>query len=341
MIFVTGATGFLGSHLLFELVNQGKQIKALYRDPERLLITKKIFGYYSKHTSDLFNKIDWVQGDILDYYNLSQYLKDIQQVYHTAGMVSFDNRNKARHIINLNNVQGTSNVVNACLEQGVQKLCHVSSIAALGESDNQEMINEEMLWNPDPLSSIYSISKFRGEMEVWRGINEGLNAVIVNPSIIIGPGVWTGPIGQLFFIVHKGLKYYPVGSSGYIDVRDVVKAMIRLTDSSVQGERFILNSENIAHKQYLDILATSMSRPKPENQITPLFIKAAVIFEHIRSVTTASIPRINRKMLDIASEALYYSNNKIRQTLDIEFLSVKQSVDFSTPLFLNEINLTR
>jgi len=131
-------------------------------------------------------------------------------------MVSFDNRSKNRHILNLTNVKGTANVVNACLEQGVQKLCHVSSIAALGESDSHEMMNEEMLWTPDPLASPYSISKFKGEMEVWRGINEGLNAVIVNPSIIIGPGVWTGPFGQLFHIVYNGLKYYPVGSSGYM-----------------------------------------------------------------------------------------------------------------------------
>jgi len=184
---VTGATGFLGAHVLYELSGRGLRVNALYRDRQKINNVKKIFGYYRDDITQLWNRINWIEGDILDYYSLRENLKDIKEVYHTAGLVSFDNRDKKR--LNRINARGAAHIVNACLEQGVDKLCHVSSIATLGESDGSELIDENLMWNPGNSASAYAVSKLSGEMEIWRGIHEGLQAVIVNPSVIIGPGM--------------------------------------------------------------------------------------------------------------------------------------------------------
>ncbi len=233
MILVTGATGHLGSHVLYELTHANKFVRALYRDHGKINQVKRIFGYYRSDYPTLFNRIEWMQGDINDYNNLLSCMQDVDQVYHTAGLVSFNDNDRKN--LNKINIAGTANIVNACLETGVNKLCHVSSIAALGELESNEPVGEDLIWNQGSSASAYAISKYKGEMEVWRGIYEGLNAVIVNPSVIIGPGMWMGPAGQLFNRILKGLNFFPAGSSGYVDVRDVATAMVKLAGSSHYG----------------------------------------------------------------------------------------------------------
>ncbi len=217
MIFVAGATGYLGTHLLYHLVQLGKPVRALYRDRDRLEYFQKFRKFYPDVNDSMLNRIEWVKGDILDYYTLSEYLPGISTVYNVAGMVSFYKKDNQR-LLEIN-ARGTANIVNACLEHQVNRLCHVSSIAALGDSADGEPIDESRLWSKNTSPSPYSFSKFRGEMEVWRGINEGLQAVIVNPSIIVGPGMWYGSWEGIFKQIQNGLNYYPAGSSGYIDVR--------------------------------------------------------------------------------------------------------------------------
>jgi dihydroflavonol-4-reductase len=188
-----------------------------------------------------------------------------------------------------------------------------------------------MIWNHGLWASAYAISKFRGEMEVWRGIHEGLNAVIVNPSVIVGPGIWMGPGKQLFLSVFRGLKYYPSGSSGYIDVRDVAQTMILLSESNLSGERYILSAENITHRKYINLLADAMGRSRPRFLITPLLTKIA-------ATITGIPPRINLKTLEIASEKLEYSNTKICDAFGMSFTPIKESVNLSVQLFINELN---
>jgi dihydroflavonol-4-reductase len=335
MIFVTGAGGHLGSHVLYELVKANRSVRALYRNENKLAFVKKIFSYYQPDQPGLFNNIEWVQGDINDYLSLTEYMKDVSQVYHIAGLVSFDDRDRQK--LFLNNAIGTANVVNACLEKSIEKLCHVSSIAALGEFNDRGLINENVIWNQGLSASAYAISKFRAEMEVWRGIYEGLNAVIVNPSVIIGPGMWRGPGKSLFSEIYKGLKYYPSGSSGYVDVRDVARSMIQLTNGNFSGERYIVNAENIKHRTYLNLLADAMERTRPRFRITPILAKIASKAEAIRSSVTGQSPRINIKTLEIASEKLAYSNAKICDTLDMAFIPIEESVQFSVKLFLNDM----
>jgi nucleoside-diphosphate-sugar epimerase len=173
-------------------------------------------------------------------------------------------------------------------------------------------------------------------MEVWRGVNEGLQAVIVNPSIIIGPGMWYGSWEGIFKQIQKGLNYYPTGASGYIDVADVAKAMIRLTESEVSGERFILSAENLAHQEVLDYLAGALKRPLPAKPLTPVLYRMACHLEKVRSLVTGSQPRITRQSVKSSTAVTSYSNRKIMQALSLNFTPVKETLASSVRLFLDE-----
>ena len=204
MILVTGGTGLVGSHLLYDLVKQGTSVRAIIRNKDKIELAKKVFSYYSDDFNELIQKIDWVNGDILDLYSLNNAFADIKKVYHCAAVVSFDGKNKTQMIEA--NVQGTENVVNLSISHQIEKLCHVSSIASLGRSLNGEFIDENSKWTSSKNRSVYSDSKFKSEMDVWRGIQEGLNAVIVNPSVILGPGFWNSGSGSLFIKAARGMK---------------------------------------------------------------------------------------------------------------------------------------
>jgi nucleoside-diphosphate-sugar epimerase len=261
-------------------------------------------------------------------------MKEISQVYHVAGLVSFNNSNRKQ--LNSTNVKGTANVVNACIENSVDKLCHVSSIAALGEAESPAWIDEKPIWKQSDSASAYSRSKFLGEMEVWRGIHEGLNAVIVNPSVIIGPGMWLGPGKELLSRVQKGLNYYASGSSGYVDVRDVARIMVILTEGAYNRERFIINSENITHRHYLNLIADALDKPRPTRVISPVLGKIAVGIEFLRSAITRLSPRIDKQTLRIAFENLAFSNDKVREATGISFISAEESVKTAIKLYLEK-----
>jgi nucleoside-diphosphate-sugar epimerase len=334
MIFVVGGTGYLGSHLLYNLVQRGNPVRAIYRDKQKLDFFRTFRKYYPEVNDAMMDSIEWVKGDILDYYTLSEYMAGASAVYNVSGIVSFHKEDKQKMLAI--NGQGTANVVNACLEHGIDRLCHVSSISALGDSQDGEPIDETRLWSKNTSPSPYSYSKFRGEMEVWRGINEGLQAVIVNPSIIVGPGMWHGSWKEIFRQVNGGLNYYPVGTSGYIDVQDVVRVMIILTDSDVSGERFILSAENLAHRKVLDFLAEGLKKPRPSRALTPQLIKIACRLEKIRSVLTGTRPRITRQSMKSSAAVTSYSNRKIVQAFPIRFTPLSESLAASIRIFLDE-----
>jgi nucleoside-diphosphate-sugar epimerase len=337
MIFVAGGTGFLGSHLLYNLVQLGEPVRALYRDREKLESFKKFRKFYPAVKDQMLDNIEWVKGDILDYYTLSEYMSGVSMIYNVTGTVSFHKKDKQKLLAI--NARGTANIVNACLENKDSRLCHVSSISAMGDPQDGDLIDESRHWSKNTSPSPYSYSKFRGEMEVWRGINEGLNAVIVNPSIIIGPGMWYGSWEGIFRQVYKGLNYYPTGASGYIDVRDVVKIMISLMESGISGERFILNAENLAHHEVLNYLAEAMKKPLPARPLTPAIKKIACHLEKLRSLFTGSQPRITRQSMKSSTAVTSYSNDKIVQALSPSFIPVRETLTSSVGLFLDEQEL--
>jgi nucleoside-diphosphate-sugar epimerase len=335
MILVTGGTGLVGSHLLFDLVNQDKSVRAIIRDKNKISQVKKIFSYYSDDFESLIEKIDWVEGDVLDLYSLEQAFADVEKVYHCAAIVSFDGNDKAQ-LINAN-VQGTENVVNLCLEKCVEKLCHVSSIASLGGSLNGDLIDENSKWSTSKNHSAYSISKYNSEMEVWRGVQEGLNAVIVNPSVILGPGFWNSGSGSLFSKAAKGMKYFTSGGTGFVDVRDVANIMIQLMESEIKGERFVLNAENLKYKELFDLIADEIGVAKPKKEATESLLKIAVLADTIASKLKIKKREITKDVVRSSMSVSSYSNNKILNDIGIKFIPINESIRRIAEKYKNEI----
>lgn len=265
MIFVTGGTGLVGAHLLFELCKTGKKIRALKRETSNLEQVLKTFAYYTDDAQQLFDTIEWVDGDILDYFSLEKLLNGVTEIYHCAAIVSFESKERQRMISN--NVEGTANLVNAAIENNVKKICHVSSIAALGKLQNGAPVTEETNWVPSKKNSAYSESKFYSETEIWRGIEEGLDAIIVNPSIIFGPANWESGSAKIFKTIWDGMKFYTKGVTGFVDVFDVVQPMIKLMDEQnfedCKNQRYILSAENLSYQQVFTQIAEALQKPKP------------------------------------------------------------------------------
>ena len=333
MIFVTGGTGFLGAHLLYDLLSKGEKVRALKRVNSSIDTTKKIFSYYTSDTG-LFDKIEWFNGDILNYADLQEGLKGCQKVYHCAGKVSFNPAEKAE-IISLNHI-GAVHMVNASLEAQIQKFCFVSSIAALGRTDENKEITEKTQWETSKHNSAYAIAKYKAEMEVWRGTAEGLNAVIVNPSIILGPGNWKKGSSELFHLVAKGFPYYTEGINGFVDVRDVSKAMMQLMESEIVNQRFILNSENITYKNLFFAIADALKIKRPSKNATRLTTELAWRIEKIKSFITAKPPLITKETAQTARGTHRYSSSKIEEALNFSFIPIKKCVEDTVGLYNND-----
>ena len=231
MILVTGGTGLVGTHLLYDLVRSGKKVRALKRNSSDISSVKKVFSYYSSDVDELMKEIEWVNADLLDVYTLLDVMEGVTDVYHCAAMVSFE----PKHIDEMLrvNIEGTANMVNAALEKGIRKFCHISSIATVGRSEHGAVSTEETFWKSSPDNSNYAISKYGAEREVWRAAEEGLNVVIVNPSLIIGAGNWQQSSSNMFSKAYKGIKFYTDGENGFVDVRDVASVAIKLMESKI------------------------------------------------------------------------------------------------------------
>ena len=321
MILVTGSTGLVGSHLIYDLLLKGYKVKALVRKSSNKNKILHTFKLYTPDAEALFSQITWCEGDVTDIISLDYALTDVDKVYHTAALVSFNPKDKKK--IYSINVEGTANVVNLCMERNISKLCFVSSIASLGITEDGSPISEDTAWKPSKNMSAYSISKFKSEMEVWRGITEGLNAVIVNPSVILGPGSWETGSASVFSLIDKGLAYFTLGTTGFVDVKDVAKTMILLMDSEISSERFILSSENMTYKAFFEMIANYLEVRPPHKELTPLMAGLAWRLEAIRSRLSFSNPKITKNTIDIGFKKLNYSSEKAKNLLNIDFLPIE------------------
>ena len=335
MILVTGGTGLVGSHLLYDLAKKGLQVKALRRKESNVDEVKKVFSYYSENSNELFSKIEWVEGDLLDVFSLAEAMENVTQVYHCAAIISMDPKDGEKMIHN--NVTGTANIVNIALEKKIQKFCYVSSVAALGVGDGKE-ITEETSWNDESNFSAYSISKYLSENEVWRASQEGLNVVIVNPSIIIGPGNWNRSSGLIFKAANKGLRWYSSGGMGYVDVRDVAKAMTMLMESDIINQRFIISSENISFRNFFELVYSSLGKPIPNKKAGKFILALAWRADKIKSLVTGSTHIFTKEMARYATVDLAYSNEKIKKAIKIKFVPVSETVSGTAKHFIADQN---
>ncbi len=337
MNFVTGGTGLLGSHLIYDLLLKGEEVRALKRATSHIQSVKKIFSYYNTNADELFNKIQWIEGNILDFYSLKEALIGVDHVYHCAAIISFDPQQRDKIIEE--NVAGTANLVNACLEIKIKKYCQVSSIAAIGKSEINGLITEQGQWLNSKNKSAYSISKHLSEMEVWRGIAEGLNAVIVNPSIILGPGNWENGSSKMFTSIYKGLRFFTKGITGYVDVRDVSKAMIELMECEISAERFILNAENLSYEHVFKLMAKTLGVKIPDIYAKKWMSELGWRLEKIKEIVFNKPALLTRETARTAHKSSFYSNQKIKDELNFSFTPIEQSIQDVSRLFLKEFKL--
>jgi len=312
MILVTGATGFLGSELVFQLTRQGKKIRALKRESTE--IPALLAGN---------PLIEWFVSDINDLATLEDAFEGITQVYHCAALVSFDPKDKTE-LLKVN-IEGTSNISNLCVHAGI-RLLHVSSVAALGEAKKGKQITEDDYWEYDARVHSYAISKYEGEMEVWRSIAEGLEAVIVNPSVIIGKNAGYKGSGAIFKLVKEGLGYYTRGATGIVDVEDVAKGMILLMDSNVKGERFTISAENYHYQQFFSEIAAGFNVKAPAKEAKPWMMGAAWRMAKIASFFTGKKAALTSDAARSSLNVSLYSNEKIKKITGITFKPLHQSI---------------
>lgn len=324
MIFLTGGTGLLGSHVLVELTKNGCKVRALKRTSSSLKSVKNIFKFYlHKEADKCYNLIDWVDGDINDVTTLLPIMKGCDSVYHCAGYVSFY-RGDFKILMKINK-EGTANIVNTCLALGVSNFCHVSSTAAIGRNGLSSDYTEKNKWVTSKDNSNYAVSKYSAEMEVWRAKEEGLNVVIVNPSVILGAGNWQDGSLTLFSSVQKGLMFYTEGVNAFVDARDVANCMIYLMENKIFGERFLAVSENVSFKALFFNIADELNVKRPTIKVRPWMTGVAWRLESIRSVFGAK-PKVTKETTRSAMTVCNYSNQKIVDTIGYQFISIKEAV---------------
>ncbi len=328
MIYVTGGTGLLGSHLLIELTNEKNNIRAIYRSEEKLNQTKRLFQYYFPEEWDVkFAQIEWLKGDILDVPFLLESMEGCDYVYHCAALVSF-HKNDFNHMIKINR-EGTANVVNACLALEVKKLCYVSSTAAVGASLNSatELTTEKTKWKNTPTKSGYSISKYNAEREVWRGIEEGLNAVMVNPCVILGAGNWNDSSLTIFRTLENGLKFYPPGKNATVDARDVSNIMIALMKSDIHSERFLCIGSNQTFYTLMSEISKQLNVKAPSIKTGRFIVEVARKFSWFFSLFSSKKPSITKETVQSLFGEIAYSNAKIKAAIGFEFTSLEDTID--------------
>lgn len=336
MILVTGGTGLVGSHLLYKLVEKGFKVRAIYRSKKKLDAARHVFSYYTNQVEAIFSKIDWAEAHLNDIPALTKAFKNITKVYHCAALVSFDPNDY--YTLRKVNIEGTANIVNLCLANSIEKLCYVSSIAAIGYGEpNDTIINENTNWFPEEDHNVYAITKYGAEIEVWRGVQEGLDAVVVNPGFIFGPGFWQTSSGSLFKKIYKGLKYYTNGVSGYVGIDDVVTIMMQLMDSSTKNERYILVSENLSFREFATKVAIEFNVKPPYKEVSKIQLQLAWRLDWLNHFIRRKRRKLTKQLARSITENHFYSNKKVIEDLGIKFKSTDESISQTCQFFLSEL----
>ena len=330
MILVTGGTGFIGSHLLFLLVQKEEKIRAIYREESSLKKTKRLFSLYSASADVFFDKIEWVQADITDIFSLEPVFEGIDKLYHTAAIVSFNPLDdKKMHAVN---VEGTTNLLNLANVNHIHKIVHLSSVAALGNSDNP--ITEKTYWNWKENSSEYAHTKYLSEMEVWRATQEGLDAVIFNPSIVFGAGFWQEGTGSIFNRIYKGMPFYTNGVNGFVDVWDLVNIMIQAMQSNVVNDSFIVSAENISYKKVFDFIAEAFDKPKPKYLLKPWITNIIWRFEFLKSAGFKTKPILTKSIARSGFQQHYFSSKKLMNTFGFSYRPIEKTIKEIADIYL-------
>ena len=337
MIFITGATGLVGSHIAYQLLKEGAEVKALKREQSDTSIIERHFNHYGGDKS-LLNNIRWFNGDLLDILSLCEEMQGCSSVIHAAAYVSFYPGDREKLI--KYNIEGTANMVNAALDCGIEDFGFISSTAAIGrgkKNRGNETVTEETKWVAGKKTSNYALSKHYAEREVWRGMEEGLRVFIVNPCIVTGPGNWHQSSAEMFTTTYKGLKFYTSGSNAFVDARDVAEILLRIMKEGHSGKRFLTIGENMSYRDYFTLIAKKLNVDPPEYAASKFLTGIAWRLEKIRSLITGNTPLITRDTVRSSQSNVTYSNRRILNTLpDFRFTPIETAVENAAERFLKE-----
>jgi nucleoside-diphosphate-sugar epimerase len=323
-VLVTGANGLLGCHVVKELLHVGGyDIHGLIRESSDNSLNRNIQS-----------KVTWHKGDVTDIFSLEEAAKDIDVIIHTAGYVSYNP--KKTKIIHAINVDGTANLCNVALALKTKKLVHISSIAALGKYENQDIIDEKSDWITSDFNTNYAISKYRGEMEVWRAITEGLDGTILNPSIILGCGHWNKSSLQFLPKLSKGGSVHPIGSTGFVDVIDVAKRAVMAIDSKYNSQRYIISGHNIPYKQFFDELTSRLGVKKAYLPMTPRLNSILWRIEYLRNLLTGRDPLITKQTANNSTLNTIFSNEKSLHDFELDYIPIEETLNRMVNCYLNE-----
>ena len=314
-ILVTGGTGFLGSYIIKQLVEKGYSVRAIRR-------TSKLPFWIP---SAIFDKVEWVEGDVLDVVALEDAMEGIDTVIHSAAVVSFARRER-KEMYKVN-VDGTANVVNVALEKNIRRFVHISSVAALGRTANGGNVNEEKRWEESKVNTHYAISKFKAELQTWRGLNEGLEGVILNPSTILGHGDWHSSSCAIFRNIYEGFKWYTSGINGFVDVEDVARAAILLMESNITEQRYIVNGDNWTFQKLQNAIADAFDKKRPSKLATPFLMNLAWRVEKFKSLFTGKKPLLSKESARVAQSKTLFENDKLLKAFPgFSFTPLEESI---------------
>jgi len=335
MIFITGGTGLLGSHVLVELLKRGKSVRAMYRKKERIHQVENVFKhFFGTEATAYFSKIEWIEGDLLDVSTLDKGIKGCDTIYHCAALVSFKKRDFKR-LMKINK-EGTANVVNCSLSHNVERICYVSSTAAIGLSETKAVNDENNKWVKSSDNSNYAISKYSAENEIWRAKEEGLETVIINPSVILGVGDWNESSLTLFKAIKKGLKFFTPGANAFVDARDVAHILCELDERDIINDRFLVIGENLAFKELFELIADEFNVKRPSIKVKSWMAAIAWRIEGILHFFFGKTQTITRETSKSAMRVTKFSNEKIKKALNYEFVSIEMSVKHTVKYFKNK-----
>jgi nucleoside-diphosphate-sugar epimerase len=328
MIGVTGANGLLGSFIVRKLIDAGEAFVAFKREASNVSLL-----------DDVNDKVQWRNLDLMDPISMDDSLQGISAIIHCAALVSFNpsHADKISHV----NVQGTAHIVNACLANNIKRLVFVSSVAALGRMKGQTLIDEKNKWVDNSLNTNYALSKYLAELEVFRGQEEGLNTVIVNPSVILAPADWQKSSAQLFRYVWDERRFYIEGSLNYVDVRDVSSICYSLLKSDIQNQRFIINAGTVSYKEFFTAVASKFGRKAPSIKLSKNFLKIVAYLEVIRGRITHSEPLITQETARLAGTYFKYENKKIKKLLGFEFTTLDNTLVWCCRYYMQKFGLKK
>jgi len=327
MVLVTGGTGFLGSYIIKELVERNYPVRAIRRT------TSKIPFYIP---AKIFQQVQWIEGDILDPVSLDEAMEGADAVIHSAAIISFAKADKKKmyHV----NVQGTANVVNAAIEKNISRLVHISSVAALGRSKLGGHVNEERKWQENTMNTPYAISKYKAEMEVWRGIAEGLNGVIISPSTILGYGDWNTSSCRIFKTIYNEFPWYSTGINGFVDIEDVARTTVLLMQSDIKEQRFIANGDNWSFQQLFNTIADGFGKKHPHRKASPLLGSLGWRIEKFKTLFSGEGSLLTRESAKVAQRRTYFENDKLLKAFpQFSFTPLQESIQKTCKKYLHAI----